>query len=124
LDCLPPSLTHLTIESEFNLPLDHLPQSLTHLEVANNTFNQPLDRLPSALAHLTLGNVFNTPLNHLPTSLNYLTLERGFRLTSVGDNLPPSLIRITMKDFENTLTATPPSFTRIKKKLGLIFIQC
>jgi hypothetical protein len=77
---LPPNLTHLVFDTQFNQRLpDVLPEGLTHL-VFGDRFNQKLPKeLPNGLTHLVFGQRFNQKLpDKLPESLLYFTVGDGF----------------------------------------------
>jgi hypothetical protein len=73
LQYLPPSITHLTMETTFNGSVQNIPSSVTHLTFENGV-SQSVDNLPSSITHLTFGDTFNQPVDHLGAGLTHLTL--------------------------------------------------
>lgn len=93
---LPTQLTHLSFNSEFNLPVDNcLPSSLTHL-IFGQSFNQKVDNLPPLLSRLNFGIAFNKNIGYLPSKLVYLSFITCKEITQSSfnkyvDNLPRTL---------------------------------
>lgn len=85
---LPPTLTHLTFGSFFDLFVDHLPASLTHLTFGYR-FNKPVDSLPPLLTHLKFGSNFDQDVEHLPSKLQLLKFE--IRFSKSIDGIPDSI---------------------------------
>jgi len=90
-NCLPKSLTHLTLGFSFNQPVDDLPFGITDLSFGNS-FNQPVDNLPNSVINLKFGWQFNQPTNFLPSSLKELYYYRSFN--QPVDNLPNSITHL------------------------------
>jgi hypothetical protein len=83
---LPPLLTHLTFDDNFN-QLVTLPQSLTHLTFGGK-FNQ-LVTLPESLTHSIFGKNFNQ-LVTLPQSLIYINISSNYKQIIDVDSIPIS----------------------------------
>ena len=137
IDCLPPSLTSLTLGAvfyqprhspfgfsnykvpiSFNYPLDHLPPLLTHLTLRGPSFGHPLNNLPDSLLHLDVRLSCDQPVDHLPPSLTQLYLRDRF--ASPVDHLPPSLTLLHLEaeergdiDWNFNLDHLPPSLTHL-----------
>ncbi|GAM23615.1 hypothetical protein SAMD00019534_067900 [Acytostelium subglobosum LB1] len=117
---LPPSLTRLTLDQNFEhvimprmmlptiremkydtkMPLVRwsMPDQL-HTLILGNTFNQPITQnaLPPALKVLTFGSSFSLPLfpGCFPASLETLTLSPAFNHPLKPGQLPPALTELT-----------------------------
>ncbi len=123
----PPSLTHLTFGSDFNLPVfavgslaaDHL-ENITFLKFAAR-FNQPVLQLPPRLAHLIFGSDFDQHLPYLPSSLR--SLKFGYCFNRLVSDLP-SLDKLTHLSFNfqfNQPIFLPKNLTHLS--LGYCFNQ-
>jgi len=56
---IPPYVTHLTFDDNFNQPIKNLPPSIIYLTFGRN-FNQPIqNNIPPSVTHLTFGTWFN-----------------------------------------------------------------
>lgn len=71
------SLTHLHFDETdnfcvFDHPLDHLP-SITFLTLDEN-YNKPLDNLPSSVTHIRIGPQYAQSLDKRPPSVKYVQL--------------------------------------------------
>lgn len=102
LDNLPPNLTHLEFSehSIFNHSLNNLSQNLTHL-IFNNwcSFSQPINIFPPTLIYLKLSYNYNHPLDNLPISLKHLEFGINSKFTYPLDNLPPNLTHLMINNY-------------------------
>ena len=128
---LPPNLTYLYINSDFNKPLHHLPPSLLELEIGpyldqcllpnltyfdfhSHDFNQPLDRLPASLLQLTVfSSAFNQALDSLPPFLTHLSLSDPYN--EPLNHLPNSLTSLSLgRHYSQPLLHLPPALCVLK----------
>lgn len=116
---LPLSLTQLTLNSNFNLPIKLLPPLLTHL-IFGNEFNQPID-LPSQIIYLSLSSNNEYIINNLPNGIEKLHLfDKAFDLEL--NNLPTSIktiifTNVNFRIYDKKLNCLPDSVEYIKLPL-------
>lgn len=115
LDYLPDSLMYLATSSAFNQRIDLLPPNLSHL-ILGYSFNQRVDHLPVNLLHLTFGAKFNKPIERLPPNLKTLTFDQIRNCDfsqAIFNNLPKSLIKLTMPSTYNYLFTASPNLKKL-----------
>eukprot|EP01112_Ceratiomyxa_fruticulosa_P019290 TRINITY_DN6297_c0_g3_i1.p1 TRINITY_DN6297_c0_g3~~TRINITY_DN6297_c0_g3_i1.p1 ORF type:complete len:286 (-),score=61.90 TRINITY_DN6297_c0_g3_i1:75-932(-) len=119
---LPLSITHLTMNDMFNLPIASLPPNLKRLELGRY-FNQVLDsrNLPATLEDLKIWrDFFNYPITDLPEKLTRLSIGNGFNQPL--DALPSGLIYLCVGDsFDQPITSLPSTLKTFK--VGIHFKQ-
>ena len=106
LNNLPSTLEELYIYSScFNQPLNNLPCNIKILFLRCFDFNQSIDNLPIGLETLIIdkGNyavhVQNINLDNLPINLKHLYIFCK-KITYVKELLPPSLVKISLPDYQ------------------------
>ncbi len=106
LNNLPSTLEELYIHSScFNQPLNNLPCNIKILFLKCFDFNQSIDNLPIGLETLIIdkGNyavhVQNINLDNLPINLKHLYIFCK-KITYVKELLPPSLVKISLPDYQ------------------------
>ena len=117
-----PSLTHLTLCSDFNSSIDALSNlmHLTHLTLGKG-FDIDLPKLPLSLEKLKFGYFFNRNIDsiHKLTNLTHLTLGDSFDRSI--DLLPPSLRKLKIGNndengenwFNKPIASLPKSLTKL-----------
>lgn len=118
-ECLPSSVTHLTLFDKLNQPIMHLNSQLKSLVVGNSS-NQSIDHLPATLSKLRLGTYFNQPIDCLPLHLTKLKL--GWDFNQPVDHLPSSLQVLRLGHcFNQPIISLPPNLQSLR--LGWKFNQ-
>lgn len=111
LSLLPPSLTHLSFNKNFNQQVFNLPPSLTHLTFGHK-FNQSIATFPPSLTHLQFGNDFSQNINNLPDSLlhlSFLAVQDGrYKCTNIT-RFPPKLTYLNIQTNIEHLISLPDS---------------
>jgi hypothetical protein len=96
-NCIPSSVTHLTFGYWFNRSINNcIPSSVTHLTFGY-LFSQPINNcIPPSVTHLTLGDCFNQPINNcIPSSVTHLTLGDCFN-QPINNCIPSSVTHLTL----------------------------
>lgn len=101
------SYKKVMLSNSFNKPIDWLPNEITHLVIGTN-FNHPLPNLPNNLKYLAFepdgyyntNTAFKQELCNLPYGLEELRLAIIGTNTYIGDNLPPTLKKLSIFNFE------------------------
>lgn len=113
LDNLPNTLYYLQLSYRFHQNIDHLPASLRYLKI-EGIYNKPVDHLPAGLTHFIMGNasLFNLPIDYLPPHLTHLTLGDCFNQSV--DYLPESLQHLTLDErFAKSIDYLPPNISHL-----------
>lgn len=121
IESLPPSLTHLYLNSDFNSSLPPLPSTLMVL-VLGHYFDQPLEEKmfpdDSQLVVLIFGDYFSMPLDHLSRWVPHLKkLQLGKCFDRPLDSLPHGLSEVIFSKqsvFDHPLDHLPSSLTILK----------
>lgn len=105
-------------------PLSPLASSATSSNITKLTFDsrveQCIESFPPSLSHLTFSH-YNWPLDNLPPFLTHLSIEGGFNQAIKINDLPPSLLSLTISSpFTHPLNFLPSSLTHLtfKPRLG------
>ena len=85
------------VDINIKVPIEilNLPANLTHLTLGSY-FNHPVENLPANLTHITFGRSFIHPLNNLPAGLRHLVLHESYRLLSRED-VPAECVVLGMR---------------------------
>jgi len=91
-----PSVTHLRMCDRINAPLNCIPSSVTHLTLGFY-FNKSIkDKIPSSVTHLIFGDSFNKPIKYnIPSSVTHLTFGYYFDQL-INDSIPSSVVEIIL----------------------------